>query len=57
MEGSRQFFIGSREFTFDESEAIFFMTGPTTQRINKQTGCNTCGAKWQKTSELKDSHC
>ena len=30
MEGSRQFKIGPREFTFDENEAIFFMTAPTT---------------------------
>lgn len=30
MEGSRQFKIGSREFTFDENDPIFLMTGPTT---------------------------
>jgi len=57
MEGSRQFMIGDREFTYEESDGIFFMTGPTKDRVNIQEGCNTCGAKWQKASELKDSHC
>ncbi len=28
MEGSREFVIGSREFDFDEKEAIFFMQAP-----------------------------
>ena len=57
LEGSRQFMIDKREFTFDEKEAIFFMLQPTPQKINKEAGCNTCGAKWEKISQLKDSHC
>ena len=33
------------------------MTGPNQQKINKQAGCNTCGAKWVKSKELKNSNC
>ena len=57
MEGSRQFKVGNKEFTFDEHEPIYFMKGPTTERVNTQDGCNTCSAKWEQAKDLKDSHC
>ena len=46
LEGSRKFKIEEREFTFEENDKIFSMTEPTTQKVNTQSGCNTCGAKW-----------
>ena len=59
MEGSREFLIGTREFIFEENEAIFFMQSalPVQQHVNMQEGCNTCGSKWEKASELANSHC
>ena len=56
LEGSRKFMIDQREFTFDEHDQIFSMTQPTAQKVNTPS-CNTCGAKWEKTSHLKDAHC
>ena len=59
MEGSRQFFIGEREFEFDENEGIFFRKAPiaSTEFRNTNDGCNTCKAAWQKATDLHQSHC
>ena len=51
--------IGDKEYTFNESESIFFMTEPIEQRKchNTTEGCATCGERWKKMSDLKGSHC
>ena len=59
MEASQQFIIGDREFTFEESDPIFFRTGPIPSTSYKITskGCNTCGAAWKEAKDLCGSHC
>ena len=59
LEASRIFLMGDREFIFDENEAIFFMDKPksSNEYHNTPEGCNSCEAKWNKVSDLKDSHC
>ena len=51
--------MGNREFIFDENEAIFFMQKPksSSEYHNTPEGCFSCEAKWNKVSDLKDSHC
>lgn len=59
IEDSRKFVIGDREFVFNEDERIFFMEGPIdpSNYHNTPDGCNTCGEKWKKASDLQESHC
>ena len=58
LAASKQFYIESREFTFDEHDPIFFMTKPKPSAEAKNTSeCNTCKKPFQKVSELKDSRC
>ena len=59
LEASSSFMIGDREFTFDESESIFFMTEAIdpSNYTNTASGCNTCGEKWRRQSDLSGSHC
>ena len=59
LEASRRFKIGNREYDFNESESIFFMTkaiDPSNYH-NTPDGCHTCGANWKKTTDLQGSHC
>ena len=51
--------IGDREFVFVEDETILFMEGPIDPQSHRNTpdGCNTCGEKWKKASDLTGSHC
>mmetsp|Transcript_24448 Transcript_24448/g.32754 ORF Transcript_24448/g.32754 Transcript_24448/m.32754 type:complete len:172 (-) Transcript_24448:957-1472(-) len=59
LEASRRFMIGDREYTFNESESIFFITKAIDPRNyhNTPDGCNTCGEKWKKATDLQGSHC
>ena len=51
--------IGDRTYNFDENESIFFMEKPINsfQYHNTNEGCNTCGEKWKKATNLQHSHC
>ena len=51
--------IGDREFIFEEDEKILYMEGPIAPDAYKNTpdGCNTCGEKWKRASDLTESHC
>ena len=59
LEASRRFKIGDREFDFVESESIFFLEKAVDPRNYKNTpeGCNTCGERWKKATDLQGSHC
>ena len=54
LEASRMFRIDKREFEFDENEAIFFVTKAksSNELHNTKEGCNTCGARWLRASDL-----
>ena len=59
LEASRRFMIGDREYEFNESESIFFIEKAIDPRSyhNTPDGCNTCGEKWKKATDLQGSHC
>jgi len=54
LDESKKFCIGDREYKFNEDETIFFMEGPLDPGAyhNTPDGCNTCGEKWRKASDL-----
>ena len=59
LDVSNRFFIGDREYTFNVSEVIFLLKKPIdpSKYHNTPEGCNTCGEKWRKTSDLEGSNC
>lgn len=59
FEVSRNFYIGTKEYEYNDEDKIFSMSHPLNKAMyhNTPEGCSCCSVAWKKASDLNDSHC